>query len=822
MRSRHGPRIDSTSAEGRPSVDESRRSDETTSEGRSSDSPHTSGESHEEKGRQLVDPGVISDDSTDEALIFDAYARDRTSTTSTTSSVSSYGGRSRSPSPEDETLHNERAQPILPPIHTPKPTDGAWFGEEDDLTPTQESPMSAALHAMTLLPSSGSSDDIFSASQPQQQTTSPSVSPSRQPAGYPAQAPPVAPPKSPKDQYLPPGMAPPHQASAGTAAGAAQPSMADNMSAQPQRNGQTVPPSLVIERPPLSRIDSAASSASSNMSIKEKEKAKKGGLFSKKDKKDKEKEKSKKEKDGFLGSLFGGKKKQEEPTSVSNFATAGPAAAAALLGTSKSAKSLQHSGTSSPTSPGFSNFARYPIHVERAVYRLSHIKLANARRPLIEQVLISNLMFWYLGVIGRTAGPSEDKKKGTTNGLDQDRSEAQKQPPPKGTPAKPADSGSAGVKQPDPPMQSRKGGLSKPERGRGGGSAHPEQGYRAPQYGMQNAQVDKEMRSPTRESKPVQQHPPHSPTSPPPQQQHSPHAQQQQYQQQAAQPQPRTSSITSPARTRSPPVTPPQRTEYPPGIAPPRAPPQSSFGSPGSQARPLPPPIDTHNVRDNSRQRHSTNGHPLPSGAAPHPHHSTSPPPGMQRPQPQQGYPQMQNGAPRQDPQRQYPQHSSGGRSPQAGPQPGQIFQYPGQFSQQQQRGGAAQPGQVFNAQPGQIFHHPQFQQQPQQPRAQPPQANWESPQRLPPQQQHPGPALAQGPPRRTSSNSSSSHDAYARTGAYPSQGAGGGGPTSPTHQSFYSAGRPPSMQPGQPYSYSPNGQARPQTVSPVQYPHHR
>lgn len=45
---------------------------------------------------------------------------------------------------------------------------------------------------------------------------------------------------------------------------------------------------------------------------------------------------------------------------------------------------------------------RYPIHVERAVYRLSHIKLANPRRPLYEQVLISNLMFWYLSIVNRS------------------------------------------------------------------------------------------------------------------------------------------------------------------------------------------------------------------------------------------------------------------------------------------------------------------------------------------------------------------------------------------------------------------------------------
>lgn len=40
----------------------------------------------------------------------------------------------------------------------------------------------------------------------------------------------------------------------------------------------------------------------------------------------------------------------------------------------------------------YANFYRLPIHVERAIYRLSHIKLANPRRPLYEQVLISNLM----------------------------------------------------------------------------------------------------------------------------------------------------------------------------------------------------------------------------------------------------------------------------------------------------------------------------------------------------------------------------------------------------------------------------------------------
>ncbi|KAI0642373.1 hypothetical protein C8Q79DRAFT_1003247 [Trametes meyenii] len=109
-----------------------------------------------------------------------------------------------------------------------------------------------------------------------------------------------------------------------------------------------------------------------------------------------EREKEKEKESGFFGSLFGSKKKQDEPQTVSNNAT-GRETAAALLGASKSSKNY----TPSP-SPQLGNYARYPIHVERAIYRLSHIKLANPRRPLYEQVLISNLMFWYLGVINKT------------------------------------------------------------------------------------------------------------------------------------------------------------------------------------------------------------------------------------------------------------------------------------------------------------------------------------------------------------------------------------------------------------------------------------
>lgn len=150
--------------------------------------------------------------------------------------------------------------------------------------------------------------------------------------------------------------------------------------------------------------------------VPKKEKDRKG-LFkwgsdkgSKKSGKDREREKEvqrvEKEKEGgFFGSLFSSKKKADEQASQPHQYGSGREAATALLGQSKSSK--QYVPSPSPQLPGGQGaYARYPIHVERAIYRLSHIKLANPRRPLYEQVLISNLMFWYLGVINKTQNPT--------------------------------------------------------------------------------------------------------------------------------------------------------------------------------------------------------------------------------------------------------------------------------------------------------------------------------------------------------------------------------------------------------------------------------
>ncbi|KAI5123522.1 hypothetical protein M0805_006682 [Coniferiporia weirii] len=205
----------------------------------------------------------------------------------------------------------------------------------------------------------------------------------------------------------------------------------------PSPDAASAPSSLEIQRPDSrSSVTSEAPSyqSSSSMSMdKRKEKDKKslwrkvggGDKGSKKNGKEQPKEREREKDGGFFGSLFGGGKRKQEDQPPSNIGGgAGPATAAALLGASKSSKAYSPS-----ISPQLGNpYARYPIHVERAVYRLSHIKLANPRRPLYEQVLISNLMFWYLGVINKShQGPGQSqnqnqsqKSQGQTGGQSQD------------------------------------------------------------------------------------------------------------------------------------------------------------------------------------------------------------------------------------------------------------------------------------------------------------------------------------------------------------------------------------------------------------------
>ncbi|KAH9839954.1 uncharacterized protein C8Q71DRAFT_745039 [Rhodofomes roseus] len=199
----------------------------------------------------------------------------------------------------------------------------------------------------------------------------------------------------------------------------------------PPTTAAASPPSNVLQPRPSLQEAPLYQPPSPGPSEHRREKDKKGGLFkwgsdkgSKKQAKEKEQREREKEKEkdtGFFGSLFGGKKKQEDaPPSIAT--QSGRETAAALLGASKSSKN--YAPSPSPQLAGM--YARYPIHVERAIYRLSHIKLANPRRPLYEQVLISNLMFWYLGVINKT----QSQQNAGANGVAQPQPQASGQTQP--------------------------------------------------------------------------------------------------------------------------------------------------------------------------------------------------------------------------------------------------------------------------------------------------------------------------------------------------------------------------------------------------------
>lgn len=93
----------------------------------------------------------------------------------------------------------------------------------------------------------------------------------------------------------------------------------------------------------------------------------------------------KKEKDGIFSSLFGGKKKGERD------------------GNSKKAASLRALSPEVPPrmlKPDIDySWTRFSLLEERAIYRMAHIKLANPRRALYSQVLLSNFMYSYLAKV---------------------------------------------------------------------------------------------------------------------------------------------------------------------------------------------------------------------------------------------------------------------------------------------------------------------------------------------------------------------------------------------------------------------------------------
>lgn len=94
----------------------------------------------------------------------------------------------------------------------------------------------------------------------------------------------------------------------------------------------------------------------------------------------------KREKDGnIFSSIFGGSKRKEERE--------------------KNTKKSQHLKVPEepvyvPLQPDVDyHWTRFPLLEERAIYRMAHIKLANPRRSLLSQVLLSNFMYSYLAIV---------------------------------------------------------------------------------------------------------------------------------------------------------------------------------------------------------------------------------------------------------------------------------------------------------------------------------------------------------------------------------------------------------------------------------------
>ncbi|KAJ2020673.1 hypothetical protein GGI13_000430 [Coemansia sp. RSA 455] len=170
---------------------------------------------------------------------------------------------------------------------------------------------------------------------------------------------------------------------------------------------------------------------------------------------------------------------------------------------------------------------RLPIHIERAIYRLASIKLANPRRPLLQQVLLSNMMFWYLELINPRSQQAQQAAAAAGGSQDYHNQSSSSPKSPAKQPAAGQSPRSGSPHQPQPQQQKQpsatgdKGGSSerrgkrgagpvpgKPHdpaagnRRRSGGSGSERVVMRSPQYERQQQQIYSNGQSPRQSSGP--------------------------------------------------------------------------------------------------------------------------------------------------------------------------------------------------------------------------------------------------------------------------------------------------------------------------------
>ncbi|KAG0266973.1 hypothetical protein DFQ27_009250 [Actinomortierella ambigua] len=190
----------------------------------------------------------------------------------------------------------------------------------------------------------------------------------------------------------------------------------------------------------------------------------------------------------------GTKSSNNQAQSGSSTATDSTSAVTANGSSGQSVHGVTPSSASSSSpfaKPKYTNYNRLPIHIERAIYRLSHVKLANPRRPLQEQVLISNMMFWYLGVIQQQQMLQQQQQQELQQQQQQMQQVAAEQLRASGHgDSKSGKDGSNSNSKSKTKTKKRKSQKKKNgQRGGSGGSSKAEVVFKSPQYDVQQQEI---------------------------------------------------------------------------------------------------------------------------------------------------------------------------------------------------------------------------------------------------------------------------------------------------------------------------------------------